>query len=139
MPDAPSSGKRFSFSQGQHIKLGWEFEKVRQEGRRAVKGCLVLNFRINKDREFSRIGIITSRKVGNAVVRNRARRLIREAFRLHQHDLTSAADLVWIARPSIAGKSFAQVERDYLSLLREAKLLGRSQAQASEERQGTAK
>ena len=124
MPDARSPGKNFGFSQSQHIKLGWEFEKVRREGARVVKGCLVLNFRINHDREFSRIGIITSRKVGNAVVRNRARRLIREAFRLHQHEFAAVADLVVIARPSIAEKDFARVERDYLTLLREAKLLG---------------
>ncbi len=47
----------------------------------------------------SRLGMAVSRKVGNAVVRNRIRRRIRESFRLLQHDLPAGYDLVVIARP----------------------------------------
>jgi ribonuclease P protein component len=57
------------------------------------------------------------------VVRSRARRLLREAFRLHQHDLASPVDLVLVARPSIAGRPLADVERDFLAALRRARLL----------------
>jgi ribonuclease P protein component len=57
------------------------------------------------------------------VVRNRARRLLREAFRLHQHGLTGAVELVLVPRPSIAGKKFFDVERDFLVALRKAGLL----------------
>jgi ribonuclease P protein component len=56
-------------------------------------------------------------------VRNRARRLLRESFRLHQHGLAQPVDLVLVARPSIVGKDFAQVERDFLTTLRKAGLL----------------
>jgi ribonuclease P protein component len=66
---------------------------------------------------------VTSRRVGPAVVRNRARRLLREAFRLHRQELREPAWVVLVARPSIAGKMFAAVERDLLSILREARLL----------------
>jgi ribonuclease P protein component len=61
--------------------------------------------------------------VGGAVARNRARRLMREAFRRHQLELAQPVDLVLVARPSIAGKGFAEVERDFLITLRKAKLL----------------
>lgn len=71
----------------------------------------------------SRLGVVTSRKVGNAVARSRARRLLRESFRRHQLELTSPVDLVLVARPSIAGKSFVEVEHAFLSAARKAGLL----------------
>jgi ribonuclease P protein component len=55
-------------------------------------------------------------------VRSRARRLLREAFRLHQHDLKNAVDLVLVARNSILGKGLADVENDFLTILRKAGL-----------------
>jgi ribonuclease P protein component len=64
------------------------------------------------------------------VIRNRARRLLRESFRLHQNELAGPVDLVLVARPSIAGKDFAFVERDYLTALRRAGLLATNQASA---------
>ena len=47
-------------------------------------------------------------KIGNAVARSRARRLMRESFRLHQRELARPVDLVLVARPSIAGKELAR-------------------------------
>jgi len=61
--------------------------------------------------------------MGNAVKRARARRLLREAFRLHQMRLTQPVDLVLVARASIVGKAFAEVENDYLTGLKRARLL----------------
>ena len=57
------------------------------------------------------------------MVRNRARRLLRESFRLHQHELAQPVDLVLVARPSISGKGLADVEKDFLTTLRKAGLL----------------
>jgi ribonuclease P protein component len=68
------------------------------------------------------LGVITSRRVGEAVCRSRARRLLREAFRLNQACLAQSVDLVLVARPSIAGKSFVDVTADYLTALRKARL-----------------
>ena len=69
------------------------------------------------------LGVVAAKRVGNAVVRSRAKRLMREAFRLHQHDLRTPAEIILVARDSIAGKAFAEVERDYLASLRSAGLL----------------
>jgi ribonuclease P protein component len=120
--DAPGGG-RFKFSLNQRLKRAWEFERTRREGQRLVKGCLILNWRFSDDQKTSRLGVVTSKKIGNAVVRSRARRLLREVFRLHQHDLKSAADIVLIARNSIAGKSCGAVERDFLNAAKQARLL----------------
>jgi len=60
---------------------------------------------------------------GGSVVRSRAKRLLRETFRVHQHELAEAVDLVLVARPSIARRGFAEVENDFLTTLRRAGLL----------------
>ena len=87
-----------------------------------ISGCLIANWRLSKEGMASRLGVITSSRIGNAVVRSRARRLLREAFRLHQHDLKTAVDLVLVARNSILGKGLADVENDFLTILRKAGL-----------------
>ncbi len=86
--------------------------------------------RIKQSRDFarlrhspSRLGVITSGKIGNAVVRSRSRRLLREVFRLHQHELAQPVDLVLVARQSLRTKDFGEVEKDFLTTLRKAGLL----------------
>ena len=86
-------------------------------------GCLIANWRCLDNETAPRLGVVTSSRIGNAVVRNRARRLLREVFRLHRHALSQAVDLVLVARPSIAEKDFAGVEKDFLKTLRNAGLI----------------
>jgi len=105
------------------IKQGRDFSRVRQQGQRLVNGCLIANWRKLPEKSQTRLGVVTSSKIGNAVVRNRARRLLRETFRVHQHDLAEPVDLVLIARASIVDKDFAGVEKDFLTTLRKAGLL----------------
>ena len=106
----------------QRIIRGRDFLRARAEGRRLAVGCLLLNW-ADASGEKTRLGVITSRKIGNAVVRTRARRLLREAFRLNQHRIARTADLVLVARASIVAKRFADVEIDFLTALRRAGLL----------------
>lgn len=123
MPGDAPGGPRLKFSQDQRLKQAWEFERARREGQRLVSGCLILNWRFSDDQKTSRLGVVTSKKIGNAVVRSRARRLLREVFRLHQHDFQRVADMVLIARNSIAEKAYADVERDFLRAVKQAKLV----------------
>jgi ribonuclease P protein component len=105
------------------IKQGRDFLRVRQAGERAVKGCLIANWLRLPLEARSRLGVVVSKKVGNAVVRSRVKRLLRESYRVHQHELAQPVDLVLVARPSIADRDFAGVERDLISTLRQAGLL----------------
>ena len=84
---------------------------------------MIANWKALPRESQSRLGVITSRKVGNAATRSRARRLLRESFRRHQLEFLTPVDIILIARPSIVGKSFQEVEREFLSVARKAGLL----------------
>src|SRR4051794_24187662 len=113
---------RLRLGRATRIKEGRDFSRIRQEGQRIISGCLIANWRVSKGAGGSRLGVITSSRIGNAVVRSRSRRLIREAFRVHQNEIASGTDLVLIARNSILGKGVAEVEKDLLTILRKAGL-----------------
>ncbi len=119
----PTPRPSLGLPKARRIKQGRDFSRLRVEGRRVVQGCLILNWISLPHTAPCRLGVITSKKIGEAVARARARRLLREAFRLHQHELTASVDVVLVARQSIARRDFAFVERDYLSALRKARLL----------------
>jgi ribonuclease P protein component len=121
MPQEQSA--RLKLPRSHRLVRSGEFQKIRAEGNRLVKGCLIANWRIEPDAAHSRIGVVSSRKIGNAVKRARARRLMREVFRRHQHDFNVPVAISLIARPSIALKNFSDVERDFLAILKMAKLL----------------
>ena len=120
---AAAISRTLKFRRAMRIKQGRDFTRVRQEGQRVVNGCLIGNWRKLSAGSVIRLGVVVSSKVGNSVVRSRARRLLREAFRVHQHDLIEPVDLVLVARPSIAGKRIADVEKDFLAMLRKAGLV----------------
>ena len=100
-----------------------DFTRVRQKGERLVLGCLIANWNNLPEGDKPKLGVVTSKKIGGAVIRNRARRLLRESFRLHQHEFSQPVELVLVARNSIVGKAFADVEKDFLAVLRRARLL----------------
>jgi|SRR2546427_3679684 len=120
---AVSSPGSLGLPRARRIKQGRDFARTKAQGKRVVSGCLIANWVPLSSGAPSRVGVITGRKVGAAVVRVRARRLLREAFRLHQPELAQPVDLVLVARPSIVGKHFSVVERDLLAALRQARLL----------------
>ena len=117
--------RRMRLSRAFRLQESRDFTRLRKEGRRLVKGCLIANWLPLSAGASPRVGVVTSRRLGNAAVRTRARRLLRESFRLHQHDLREPVAMVLVARSSIVGRKLAEVERDYLAFLRQAELLRR--------------
>lgn len=115
--------KRLRLGRSSRLAQSRDFARVRQAGERLVHGCLIANWHKLPEGAVPKLGVVTSKKIGGAVQRARARRLLRESFRLHQHELAQPVELVLVARNSIAGKAFAAVEKDYLTALKRAGLL----------------
>jgi ribonuclease P protein component len=81
-----------------HLRLPSEFAAVYEARTRESRGPLTV-YALPNALGFPRLGMSVSRKVGTAVRRNRIRRLVRESFRLLQHDLPQGYDLVVVVRP----------------------------------------
>jgi ribonuclease P protein component len=99
------------------------FRQVRQTGASHAHPLLVLCVLPN-DQALSRCGFTVSRRIGNAVERNRARRRMSEAVRLSWDLVRPGWDLVWIARPAIHAADFSTIQEACIQLLRRAHLLG---------------
>src|SRR5262249_23643159 len=85
------------FRKEEHLRRPEDFERVFQRRRSVSDDWLILYGRVN-DLGFTRIGLSVSKKNGNAVVRNRFRRIYREAFRLSRAAIPPGLDLVLIPR-----------------------------------------
>lgn len=92
------NARPLTFPQGHRMKTPAEFERCYARKRSASDGVLIV-YACENGLAHPRLGCSVSRKVGNAVVRNRYKRLFREAFRLSQHDLPPCVDFILIPRP----------------------------------------
>jgi ribonuclease P protein component len=91
----------FPFHRSRRLLKKAEFDRVFARRRSQGDGILVL-YACENDLCHSRIGLVVSRKAGNAVVRARWKRCLREAFRLAQHELPQGLDLVALPRVGAA-------------------------------------
>jgi ribonuclease P protein component len=97
----------------QRLKRRAEFLRVAADGRKVALPGLVLQVRARGDDAPARLGFTVTRKVGNAVTRNRARRRLKEAARLVlQEQPVTGADLVLIGRDGTRSRPFAALVED---------------------------
>lgn len=93
------------------LRKRFEFRRLRDEGRRVHTRSFVLSI-ASSDQPQARLGITVSRQVGNAVRRNRIKRLLREAFRRGRTWVPPASDLVVIAKTGCQVDSLAAVQAE---------------------------
>lgn len=104
------------------IKKNYEFRRLYNRGKNKVSPYLAM-YVIEKKQGPRRLGITVSTKVGCAVIRNRVRRLIREAFRLNESRFSENADIIVVARVRAKDATFVQIEKSLLSLAGELGIL----------------
>jgi ribonuclease P protein component len=109
----------FTFPQTHRLKTPAEFKAVYDKKRSVSDGLLVVYAAAN-GRPHPRVGLSVSRKVGNAVVRNRWKRLFREAFRLHQHTLPAGLDFILIPRLGQTEPTLAAITASLVKLAADA-------------------
>jgi ribonuclease P protein component len=107
------------FTKAQRVRRRGEFQRVFDQGVR-VHGRYVTLLMTPAQGPHSRLGIVASKKVGGAVARNRAKRLIREVFRHHPPRVGRAVDVLVIARRELLDAEFSSLEDDFQNACRRA-------------------
>ncbi len=95
------------------------FRRVYEEGRK-IQFRYFTAFVLTKPADGTRIGITTTRKMGNSVERNRARRLVREAFRRNKWLVPHGVDIVINAKRSLVEAAYRDFEVEFIGFLQRA-------------------
>jgi ribonuclease P protein component len=104
------------------IQKNAQFQKIRRHGKSYTNQILVLCAMPN-GLSYSRFGFSVSSRIGNAVVRNRLKRRLREGIRLRQQTIEPGWDIVFIARRPIRNADYHQMDTAAARLLGRAHLL----------------
>ena len=104
------------------VRTNERFQKIRQQGKSFSDRHLVLCF-LQNDLPYSRFGFAVSTRIGNAVVRNRIKRQLREIMRLRTDTIRPGWDIVVIARQAIKDVDYHTMDAACARLLGRAHLL----------------
>jgi ribonuclease P protein component len=110
------------------LKKKEDFRRIYQNGKSIADPYLVLYSNKTQNQKAPRIGFSVSKKIGNAVVRNKIKRRLRAAVKPFLTDINKEYDIFFIARGKIKGKTYQDVEKSIGTLLKKARLLNRNEA-----------
>lgn len=114
--------KRYTLKKSDRLKSKKGFQEVYKKGRAAADALAVLYVLPGREGE-RRIGFAAGKKLGCAAVRNRTKRMMREAYRRHKEELPTGCRLVWMARRRLVGAGLETFESVFLRLAKRAALL----------------
>ena len=121
-PDGDVLSEKATLQRQQRLRKNSQIRTAYAQGNRYVGRYMVL-WTCKLDDSSLRLGVVASKKVGNAVQRARAKRRLRAAYRLHRHQLTGGCDVVLVARRSILRAEWRAVESELLWLAKKIGLL----------------
>lgn len=114
--------KRFTLPKWGRLCKNKSFQAVYRSGKSYANKQLVLYVLPNRSAK-RQVGFAAGKRLGSAVVRNRLKRLLREAYRLHQDKFITGVDLVLVGRKPLVGAGLAQTTKAVLELSAKAKIL----------------
>jgi len=100
-----------------------QYDRVKREGYTRRGKLLIANVALMENSGPCRVGFVSSRRIGGAVVRNRVRRRLREIVRRHQHQLRDGFWIVLIARRDAVDASYGALQDEWLRLAKRASIL----------------
>jgi ribonuclease P protein component len=122
----------------QRIRRSSEFERFRRFARASVNCGIfllkIINYGACKAGDLptaARLGIVTSKKIGNAVNRNRVRRIVREAFRLNQNVFTKNCDYLCISLAEIKQKPNWEIFETLVNGIKKLNMIANRQRKSS--------
>jgi ribonuclease P protein component len=110
--------KQFSFAKSYRLLKNAQFQYAYRRGRSFGNNAMVLI--VAKSRGKTRVGFAAGKKVGNSVKRSRAKRLLRESYRLQRPALRPGFSLVFVAKPPLLETPFVQLQGIMAQLLSKA-------------------
>ncbi|MCR1899246.1 ribonuclease P protein component [Irregularibacter muris] len=104
------------------LKKNQDFKLLYNKGQSFANRLLVIYYSSNGN-YVNRLGLSVSKKVGNSVVRNRVKRLMRESYRLNEDKIKKGYDMILIARVKANDADYKSIESALVHLLKKVDLL----------------
>ena len=114
--------RRFKFGKMERIKSKKGFQLVYSSGRSVVDSLSVI-YVLTFPSDKVQIGLAVGKKLGNAVLRNHVKRMMREVCRNRKHELKAGSRIVWVARKKLIAADYHTYDRVFMRLVKRAGLL----------------
>jgi ribonuclease P protein component len=105
------------YQQNERLKVSYQFKWVYDKGRRYNSPFFTF-FAIKNNEPLSRLGVTVTRKTGNAVERNRCKRILREIFRQNKTLLITPYDLVFNVKKAMIEAPFQEIKQEFLRMFK---------------------
>lgn len=114
--------ENFGLPKSARLGTNRHFQEIYREGHSIAGRYLVFHWR-KKEEPNNKIGFGAGKKLGSAVIRNRLKRLMREAWRLYPEELPQGYDFILIARRPLLGKGLEEAQIGLREVLKKSGLL----------------
>ena len=123
LPDVPGPGSGAKFPRNVRLLRHTDFERGYKQGKRYFAGHMTFFYLRRIERNGPRVGFTVGKVLGTAVERNRVKRRLREAVRLHRRELNAAVDVVINPKKSALKADFLALGSD---IVRAFEVIGKS-------------
>lgn len=111
----------FNLSKSEILRGSGAFNAIHSKGRSFANHALIILV-VKNERYRGKVGFAAGKKLGGAVIRNRVKRLMREAYRLNKNSLRRDCGIILVGRKFLVSAKFKDAQKAFLDLCNRAKL-----------------